>query len=216
MFTFIIKRQESNRETTIRDLSKKFQRPVADLVAMLAAQPFDGYSVVLHTNGKPADGKTVVEIFEKGLPSSPAGIYAQPEPAPVADDAHLYEQTPEEAALTEAIAEQMAQVEAEPVATDGEPKPAAKSRAYIPGTYVDYTEEAAKEQFPEGWLSVAEMHKFFVAQRIPVSRMVRAIGGDRMVKPPKNEVWTPFTISGHSKRYLSRLALDEVEAMRQK
>lgn len=204
MINYIIRQQEANKTVTLRSISKRFQKPVAEVYTLLS-QRWEGYDVVIHG---PAEGATEVNVFEAGFAGSDAGIYAQAVPV---EQPATEEAKPE---LTQCEGMDDLYVAEQEQTAKRTAKPA--DRRFVPGTYPDYTEETATERFPEGWLSVAEMHKFFLAQEIPVSRMVKAIGGDRMKWTPKNEVWTPFTIGGSSKRYLSRLALEEVEGMRSK
>ncbi len=44
------------------------------------------------------------------------------------------------------------------------------------------------------FVSVAKMHNYCNSQEIPVSWMVRAIGGDRGTNAPLNEKWTPIYV----------------------
>lgn len=49
-------------------------------------------------------------------------------------------------------------------------------------------------EVPEGWIKVAAMHRYCVANGVPVSRMVKAIGGDRCLNPDEclNPRWVPL------------------------
>jgi hypothetical protein len=54
---------------------------------------------------------------------------------------------------------------------------------------------------PEGYIKVADLHKICVKQGIPVARMVKAIGGDRSMKPVLEPRFRPVYVG--QTRYVS-------------
>lgn len=63
------------------------------------------------------------------------------------------------------------------------------------------------DEVPEGYISVANMNSFCHANEIPVSWMVRAIGGDRGQYPALSGKWSPIYVS--RKRYIAGECMTE-------
>lgn len=108
------------------------------------------------------------------------------------------------------------QATAEP-ADEADEAPARKTRgAFEAGVYPDYaTVEEAAAANPEGYMTVADVHRYCLEHKIPVSRFVKAMGGDKLKFQPRSSFWTPFTIAGGSKRHLSNAVLTDLEAIAQ-
>lgn len=49
-------------------------------------------------------------------------------------------------------------------------------------------------EVPEDWVKVAALHKICVREGIPVASMVKAMGGDRALGTPLNEMWVPLYV----------------------
>jgi hypothetical protein len=64
-----------------------------------------------------------------------------------------------------------------------------------------------KEEVPADWVKLAEVDKACRLNKIPVARMVRAIGGDRGMSDPVTKEWQVIYV-GRS-RYLSAWCLSE-------
>lgn len=63
------------------------------------------------------------------------------------------------------------------------------------------------DNVPEGWIKIADMHKQLNVLKIPVARMVRAIGGDRAMEQPLN---SDFAVVYFGRtRYISPAAMSE-------
>ena len=79
----------------------------------------------------------------------------------------------------------------------------------------DWTEEEVKAQrakltvevAPEGWIKVSEVGNACREEGIPVSKFVRAFGGDRGMSPPADPIFK-FVYVGRT-RYVSGRALTE-------
>lgn len=67
--------------------------------------------------------------------------------------------------------------------------------------------ELKQEKVPEGWIKLAEVANLCRAEDIPVSRLVRAIGGDRAMEDPIDPIFQVIYV-GRS-RYLSPEAVGE-------
>lgn len=61
---------------------------------------------------------------------------------------------------------------------------------------VELRKSMSAEVPPEGWIKVAVLDKVCKRQGVPVSRMVKAIGGDRGLEPPLNEKFRVLYVHG--------------------
>jgi len=205
MFETLLERQNEKMVTTVRDIAKLFDVKNSAVIKELK-QPVEGYTIEFSDEQPLGTSSIIVYDAEEG--ESPLSISQQEA------ESDLDVVTPEEDTFN---ADDMPAAEAEPQAVIAEPPaPAVRSaRSFQPGVYPSFaTAEEAAAAHPEGYLSVAEMHLHFVGQKIPVSRFVKAIGGDRMAQPVRNDNWKPFTIGTGSKRYISKNSFDEIEAIR--
>ena len=206
MFETLLERQKNEKMvTTVRDIAKLFDVKNSAVIKELK-QPVEGYTIEFSDEQPLGTSSIIVYDAEEG--ESPLSISQQEA------ESDLDVVTPEEDTFN---ADDMPAAEAEPQAVIAEPPaPAVRSaRSFQPGVYPSFaTAEEAAAAHPEGYLSVAEMHLHFVGQKIPVSRLVKAFGGDRMTHAPRNDNWTPFTIGTSPKRYVSKNSFDEIEAIR--
>jgi hypothetical protein len=93
---------------------------------------------------------------------------------------------------------------------EGEAKKESTRRTYRND---DWTEDQVKarraeltvEEAPAGWVKVSEVSEACRAAKIPVSKFVRAFGGDRGMNPPAHKVFT-FVYVGRT-RYVAPEAL---------
>lgn len=178
MINYIIRQQEANKTVTLRSISKRFQKPVAEVYALLR-QPWEGYDVVIHG---PAEGATEVNVFEAGFAGSDAGIYAQPEPVeqPATEEAQLEATTVEPEPTTETVEQS---------------NPKAADRRVDFSRYTIYTTvEDAEQALGYKLISVAELHRCCVDLGFKVGRMVRAFGGDKLKFEPRSPEWRPVMV----------------------
>lgn len=54
--------------------------------------------------------------------------------------------------------------------------------------------ELTRTEVPEGWIKLADVHRALVVAQIPVARMVRAVGGDRGMKPALSPMYSPIYV----------------------
>jgi len=210
MFETLLERQNEKMVTTVRDLAKLFGVKNSAVIEELK-QPVEGYTIEF-SDEQPLGTSSII-VFDADENESPLSISQQevesdrdvvtPDAEPIDPD-----DMPVAAVAEEAAAEEATTAEAPTAAVRS-------SRSFTPGIYPNFaTKEEADAAHPEGYVSVAEMHLHFVNEKIPVSRFVKAMGGDRMVNAPRSDSWKPFTIGTSPKRYVSNMAFQEVEAIR--
>jgi hypothetical protein len=51
-------------------------------------------------------------------------------------------------------------------------------------------------QAPQGWVSIAQVHKTCVANLVPVAHLVKATGGDGVLYQPLHNIATPCYVNG--------------------
>lgn len=181
VLNYVIERQNAGKNTSVGQIAKKFAITADQVAEHLSG--FEGYTVKF--SDELIGTKTTVTVY--------------------ADEASESE---EEAEVGE-TEEPAAEAEAEPVVADA-PKPARSRKAYS-DVYPNFgTAEEASAAHPGGYISVADVNKTFMREGAKVSRMVKAIGGDHMTTPPLNDLWTPFTIAGKSKRYLPNEVVNDI------
>lgn len=185
VLNYVIERQNGGKNTNVGQIAKKFSITPEQVAEHLVG--FEGYTVQF--SDELIGSKTTVTIY-------------------AADGA--------DAEVEETVAQETAE---EPVTTEeavvaDAPKPsrAGKPRSEVYENYT--TKEFADEAHPEGYISVAEMDKRFKTAGVPISRMVKAFGGDRLAHTPLTDYWTPFTIGGGTKRYLSLRAAEDIETFK--
>ena len=188
------------------------------MLQLMLEMQTEGKTVTLGALAK-ASGKSVSEVWdelEKGFEGYT--IEGLDGGATKATQVVLYRLT-EEGEESEATETPETSEDAEPdaVAADEAEAPTRKARgAFEPGIYPNFaTAEMADADNPDGYMSVADVHRYCLEHNIPVSRMVKAMGGDKLKFQPRSSFWTPFTIAGGAKRYLSKQVLTDLENIAQ-
>lgn len=198
MLQHMLEIQTEGKTITLGALAKLSGKTVAEVWDELE-QGFEGYTIEGLENGATKATQVVLYRLDDEGEESEASEGA------VSDD-----QTTDETAAE-------ADETADETADEADEAPARKTRgAFEAGVYPDYaTVEEAAAANPEGYMTVADVHRYCLEHKIPVSRFVKAMGGDKLKFQPRSSFWTPFTIAGGSKRHLSNAVLTDLEAIAQ-
>jgi Family of unknown function (DUF6011) len=74
-----------------------------------------------------------------------------------------------------------------------------------------YTQEEADKAYPEGIISIKQLVDIANTQGISTSQIIRNLGGDRGLYPPRNPKWKAFLIG--RERHLSRHVLEDLPSL---
>jgi hypothetical protein len=208
MLEYILQCQENGEEPTIRDIAKKLKLSQKAVIEQLG-EGFDGYDVYMSEEPDEANGDTTVtlealdygdedvedeDVEDEEVVFHSHGTYTGLDREDMED--HL--PSPDE--MMEVL---------EPDKT----KRKSKSITDIPANaYLNLTQEEADAKFPDR-IRMPEVGKLVLQSGIPISRLVKAFGGDKMRWEPLNEHFRPFTIDGKKTRWLPGSVVDHLDEL---
>lgn len=186
ILNFVIDRQNASKTTSVQQVMKKFELPFDDVVEHLSE--FPGYTIQFSED--PITAKAKIDVYAA----------EEPEVEPEAEEV-----------TEEAVQPEIADA---PEASDAKPTPKPRKKPGKEQVYPNYTADEAAALSPDGYTTLKDLYSAFRAAGVPPSRMIKAMGGDRLAAPPLAEYWTPFTIDGKKLRYLPKQTEQDIERFR--
>lgn len=210
MMQYTIRRTDAGRFVTVRDISKRFSVPTAEVITMLTGE-ISGYTVKF--SDTEIKGTTVVTV--ENIYVDEGNILSgtmQDEATLTGEETSKIESLMESIILPTNYVEQVAATEEimesslEPDKAEDDPyagveaeieahiMPVKASRK-VDASYTRYeTLEAAEAALGYQLISVAELHKACDRWGVKVNRMVKALGGDRGLGEPRSAAWKPVLV----------------------